>query len=103
MIKQKQSEFEILLDYWIANQHNYMPFTWLRGRSFSDAFVICLGAGPWLYGRRKTVQGLVLGKLKSRDISELDPQEISSWYPLKWQNQFLCHAVTVLHQKRPII
>lgn len=65
------------------------PFHWLRGRSFSEAFVICIGAGPWKFGRRKKIQGEALNKLAGRDISEVMMDEAKDFYPLAWQNNFI--------------
>ncbi len=81
---------KILQAFWHQHQDKAVPFDWLRGRSYSEAFVICLGAGPWKYNRRKKIQGESLEKLQGRDLSELygaDP-----WYPLEWQNNFLVRA-----------
>lgn len=62
------------------------PFNWLQGRTFSEAFVICIGAGPWKFNRRKTIQEKALNKLNKRDLSRL---RNVNWYPLEWQNKFV--------------
>jgi hypothetical protein len=62
-------------------------FNWLDGRSYSDAFVICLGAGPWRFDRRKKIQGQALEKLSGRDL--LNIENDVNWYPLAWQNNYL--------------
>lgn len=60
--------------------------TWLDGRNYSDAFVICVGAGPWKYQRRYNIQKTALEKLAGRDLSAVKKVD---WYPLKWQNDFV--------------
>lgn len=69
------------------------PFSWLNGRNYSDAFVICVGAGPWKFQRRKTIQKLALDKLSGRDLSNLDSID---WYPLEWQNNFVNNMIFYL-------
>jgi hypothetical protein len=75
----------------IVNLYNLFKtkelFTWLNGRSFSDAFVICIGAGPWRLERRKKIQQLALDKLAGRDILHIEDN--INWYPLNWQNKFV--------------
>ncbi len=86
----------ILKAFCKENEGNARSFDWLRGRSVSEAFVICLGAGPWKFGRRKTIQGQSLQKLNRRDIADLTEEEASNFYPLDWQNKFLLHASRTL-------
>lgn len=65
---------------------------WLDDLTFSQALVVCIGAGPWKEGRRKQVQSEALKSLNNRDISEINIQEaliIGSWYPFEWQNRIL--------------
>jgi len=57
---------------------------WLGGLSYSQAFVVCIGAGPWKEGRRKKIQQMALDKLDSRDLSQVGQID---WYPLTWQNK----------------
>jgi len=71
----------------LASSLDTTPFEWLKGRSYSDSFVICIGAGPWKFTRRRVIQGMALKKLCSRDISEIF--RTINWYPLEWQNNFL--------------
>ena len=60
-------------------------FTWLRGRSYSEALVICVGAGPWRFERRKKIQGLALSALNNQDL-KFFPENV---YPLTWQNNII--------------
>jgi len=60
-------------------------FNWLNGRSYSEALVICVGAGPWRFNRRKKIQGLALSVLNGRDLTEF-PLNV---YPLDWQNNII--------------
>jgi len=86
-------QVETLIDFWEQNQHLATPFGWLRGRSFSDAFVICIGAGPWKFNRRKNIQGRALKILNGRDLVSLSEDEIVQMYPLQWQRSFIKTAV----------
>lgn len=72
-------------------------FTWLNGRNASDAFVICIGAGPWKFKRRQTIQQLALEKLANKDLSELLS---CNWYPLDWQNKFVTNMVKHLKKNK---
>jgi hypothetical protein len=63
---------------------------WLNGLSYSNAFVICIGAGPWKITRRQKIQQLALNKLNNQDISTLDKVD---WYPLDWQNKILNNLI----------
>lgn len=58
----------------------------------SAAFICCIGAGPWKYGRRRKVQLVALQKLAGRDLIELTGRE--KWFPLDWQNEML-NALTM--------
>lgn len=82
-----------LVEFWEQNKELAHPFNWLRGRSFSDAFVICVGAGPWKFGRRKSIQGQALRALGGRDLTFLSENEIVQMYPLQWQRDFTQRAV----------
>lgn len=71
-------------------------FDWLP-RDFSQAFVVCVGAGPWKIDRRLKVQKEALAKLNGRSLEQLTSEEIEDWYPLEWQNQFVQKMVRHLH------
>ena len=73
------------------------PFTWLKGRSYSEAFVICVGAGPWKFARRKAIQGMALEKLAGKDIMDLG---MVDWYPLEWQNNFVTNLSNNLQKAK---
>jgi len=65
---------------------------WLENLTFSQALIVCIGAGPWKEGRRRQVQLNALKELGDRDLSLINIQEtlvIGSWYPLEWQNKML--------------
>lgn len=74
------------------------PFIWLDGRSYSEAFVICVGAGPWRFERRKKVQGEALKQLDGKDLINWNyPPKLSCFeYPLKWQNDIIFNTVHYL-------
>lgn len=75
----------------LANDLNTTPFEWLKGRTYSEAFVICIGAGPWKFERRKKIQGEALRRLEKRDLADLKPAV--KWYPLSWQNDFVNNMI----------
>ena len=83
----------ILNAFWEDHKNKAQPFNWLRGRSYSDAFVICVGAGPWKLGRRKAIQGQALRILDGRYLIWLTHDEIENMYPLRWQQEFVKNAV----------
>jgi hypothetical protein len=60
-------------------------FGWLDDLTYSEAFFVCVGAGPWKYQRREKVQNMALTWLGDRDISELT--EYVDAYPLSWENK----------------
>lgn len=71
---------------------NWLPF------ASSPAFLCCLGAGPWKYGRRRKVQYEALLQLGGRDIGEL-PKD-AKFFPLTWQNRMLNAMTTTLQRER---
>jgi len=85
---------KILLNFYNTEIINYPnpEFSWMNGRSYSEKFVICVGAGPWKFGRRKKIQGDVLAKLNGRDLTHPNIHVNNyecKWYPLTWQNLFV--------------
>jgi len=82
-------------------------FDWLDGRNFSDAFVLCISSGPWMYARRKTVQEMAINTLNGRDLSQIEirhshdyvpEQSTINWFPLVWQNKYLFNMVKYLQE-----
>lgn len=71
---------------------------WLP-QDYSQAFVVCVGAGPWKADRRYKVQCAALDKLKERPLEVLESDKID-WFPLDWQNQFIQKMVRHLHTAR---
>ena len=61
--------------------------TWLDGRSYSDAFVLCISSGPWRQDRRFKIQKDAISFVAGRDLSEINSK--ISFFPLMWQNSFL--------------
>jgi hypothetical protein len=61
--------------------------TWLNGRSFSDAFVLCISSGPWRSERRFKIQTHAISFVMERDLSEINSN--ISFFPLIWQNDFV--------------
>lgn len=70
---------------------------WLPSDS-SQAFICCIGAGPWKYGRRRKVQHEALKALGTRTIEQLEGTE--HWFPLTWQNEMLNCLTRFLHEKQ---
>lgn len=67
--------------------------TWLRLHRPSVALLLCLGSGPWKLGRRTTVQAQALKQLGRKDLSQIKPSQISKYFPLQWQRNYLAAAV----------
>jgi hypothetical protein len=72
-------------------------FDWLEGLTFSQALVVCVGAGPWKRKRREDVQMAALLKLKHKDIYEI--RGSINWYPLDWQNDMLWQVRRAMRKK----
>jgi hypothetical protein len=92
MVEKRRSPELILQEFFRENKASAKSFNWLQGRSVSEAFVICIGAGPWKFNRRKTIQSQSLEKLNARDICQITEIEACQFYPLNWQNKFLLKA-----------
>ena len=60
--------------------------TWLDHLNPSQAFLTCIGAGPWKIKRRTSIQKAAVLALGLRDLSEIKDVSIFN-YPLNWQNQ----------------
>lgn len=69
---------------------------WLSKLNASQAFLACLGAGPWKEKRRKTVQSAALTALGNFDLAE----DVPIPFPLKWQNDKLAALRASLQQQR---
>lgn len=68
--------------------------TWLRLQRPSAALLCCLGSGPWKIGRRTTVQTHALKLLGKKDLSQVHLSQISKYFPLQWQRNYLAAAVS---------
>lgn len=60
--------------------------TWLDHLNPSQAFLTCLGAGPWKIMRRTIIQKGAVEALGPLDLSEVDDISIFK-FPLDWQNE----------------
>lgn len=65
--------------------------TWLNGRSYSEAFLLCISSGPWRINRRLTIQTQAINFVAGRDLSKINEEIL--FFPLSWQNSFLNSAV----------
>lgn len=61
---------------------------WLRHMTATQAFVVCVGAGPWRITRRRKIQTEALEQVGDMDLSDCD--SVPS-YPLVWQNSMVQH------------
>lgn len=64
---------------------------WLDDLTYSQALVVCIGAGPWKEKRRQQVQRQALDMLEDHDITQIPwplPKH-EKWYPFDWQNDML--------------
>jgi hypothetical protein len=68
--------------------------TWLDGRSYSDAFVLCISSGPWKENRRFKIQSDAISFVAGRDLSEINSE--IDFFPLSWQNLFLNSIIHTL-------
>lgn len=65
----------------------------------NNAFIICIGSGPWKTKRREQVQQKVLDWFASKevsDFSEISLIDVPNIFPFKWQNQMLFNLITNL-------
>jgi len=60
--------------------------TWLDHLNPSQAFLTCIGAGPWKVMRRNLIQKQAVDALGNKDLCEINDINIFS-FPLQWQNQ----------------
>lgn len=58
---------------------------WLDNFNASQAFLICIGAGPWKIKRRTFIQTQAVSKLGKRDLLEVENEDFG--FPLEWQKQ----------------
>ncbi|HEC72412.1 MAG: hypothetical protein ACTSW7_01540 [Candidatus Thorarchaeota archaeon] len=76
---------------------------WLDNLSYSHAFLVCVGAGPWKEARRRQVQANALRCFKNLGIEDLRdiPMETEiDWYPFKWQNEYVVMAASLVKMER---
>lgn len=59
---------------------------WLDGLNYSQALMVCVGAGPWKINRRLKVQTDALIYLGKKDIIDLFNCDV---FPFKWQNDII--------------
>ena len=61
-------------------------WNWLDKCNPSQAFLICIGAGPWRIERRMKIQTQAVKALDNRDLADID--DVGTFdFPLNWQNQ----------------
>ncbi len=63
-------------------------FTWLDGLNSSQAFLACIGAGPWKLARRQKIQEGALEILGQNDLLFVS-NEIINYFPLQWQKNIV--------------
>lgn len=69
-----------------SNTNNIDDGTWLDHLNPSQAFLVCMGAGPWKVKRRNFIQKGAIDGLGDLDLSEVKNIAIFK-FPLNWQNQ----------------
>lgn len=58
--------------------------TWLDHLNPSQAFLTCIGAGPWKVNRRSLIQKQAVDALENNDLSQIDDVLVFR-FPLEWQ------------------
>lgn len=59
---------------------------WLNHLRPSQAFLVCIGSGPWKYNRRFKVQAKALDRLGDLDLVKM---RVTNVFPLEWQMDML--------------
>lgn len=70
--------------------------TWLDHLNSSQAFLTCIGAGPWKVNRRNFIQKQAIANLGALDLSEIKNVEVFK-FPLDWQNQKVYNLIEYLN------
>jgi hypothetical protein len=70
---------------------------WLNHLTASQAFLVCIGAGPWKIGRRTLIQNQAVAGLENNDLSQI--KNVACFkYPLDWQNQKVNDLIAYLNR-----
>lgn len=69
--------------------------SWLDHLKASQAFLVCLGAGPWKIKRRTFIQTQALQILGDRDLVNVDVNETFG-FPLEWQRSKIKYIIQYL-------
>jgi len=72
---------------------------WLKSMTATQAFVVCVGAGPWKIGRRRKIQMEALNRIGPHDLFKPTLGFLGS-YPLTWQNSMVQHLHEYLQEQR---
>lgn len=72
-------------------------WNWLDNFTPSEAFLVCLGAGPWKIKRRTLIQQQAVKALNKKDLSQVRDINIFK-YPLKWQNDKVAAMIDYLQR-----
>jgi hypothetical protein len=77
--------------------------TWLSVHRPSIAFAICIGAGPWQIGRRRTVQQSFIDALCDQDLSSTSAlKRLHIACQLDWQTKWFDTVHDILRLCRPL-
>lgn len=68
---------------------------WLDHLNASQAFLTCIGAGPWKIQRRSLIQRQAIQALKDKDLSQIQDVAIFC-FPLDWQNNKTAAMISYL-------
>lgn len=81
----------------IENTYNIDDGTWLDHLNASQAFLVCIGAGPWKINRRNNIQTQAVEALGDKDLSQVDDVSIFQ-FPLDWQVQKTADMINYLQR-----
>lgn len=71
--------------------------TWLDHLNPSQAFLVCIGAGPWKINRRNLIQQGAVEALGAKDLAEVTDVNIFK-FPLDWQVQKTADMIDYLQR-----
>jgi len=81
----------------IESKYQIDDGTWLDHLNASQAFLVCIGAGPWKINRRSLIQHGAIKALEDKDLSQVDNVKIFN-YPLDWQVQKTADMIDYLQR-----
>jgi len=89
-------KLKVLVRY-VENNSKIDDGTWLDHLNPSQAFLTCLGAGPWKIARRTLIQKEAIHALGDRDLTQINDIKIFR-FPLDWQNKKIAAIIDYLQR-----